>query len=85
VNRAWRSLAVRLLTAQALVVLAGGVTLAVVTAAVGPAIFHSHLAQATHGVDPATSRHVEQAYASANALSLGLALLAALAGVSGIA
>jgi len=79
VNRAWRSLAVRLLTAQALVVLAGGVTLALVAAAVGPAIFHSHLAQATHGVDPATSRHVEQAYASANALSLGLALLAALA------
>src|SRR6266545_1377005 len=66
-------------TAQALVVLAGAVTLAVVATAVGPSIFHAHLAESAHGVDPQTSSHVEQAYRSANAISLSVALLAALA------
>jgi signal transduction histidine kinase len=78
-SRLWRSLTVRLFTAQALVVLAGAVTLAAVATTAGPAIFRAHLHQATHDVDAQTGRHVEQAYASANALSLGLALLAALA------
>ena len=78
-GRIWRSLAVRLFTAQALVVLAGAVTLAVVATAVGPSIFHAHLAESAHGVDPQTSSHVEQAYRSANAISLSVALLAALA------
>jgi signal transduction histidine kinase len=74
----WRGLAIRLFTAQALVILAAAATLAVVAAAVGPRIFHAHLAQATRGVDPQTNSHVERAYASANAVSLSLAVLAAL-------
>jgi two-component system, OmpR family, sensor histidine kinase BaeS len=78
-SRVWRSLTVRLFTAQALVVLAGGATLGAVATTAGPAIFRAHLNQATRDVDAQTSRHVEQAYASANALSLGLALIAALA------
>lgn len=75
----WRSLAVRLFTAQVLVVLAGAVTLTVVAATAGPALFRTHLRQATHSVDAQTARHVEQAYRLANTLSLGLAALAALA------
>lgn len=77
-RRWWGSLAVRLFTAQILVVLAGAATLAVVAAAVGPAMFREHLRRTTHGVDPATSMHVEQAYRMANTISLGLALLTAL-------
>ena len=68
----------RLFAAQILVVLAGAVTLAVVAAAVGPRIFHDHLRQASGQVDADTGRHVEQAYASASALSLAVALAASL-------
>lgn len=76
-GRLWRSLAMRLFTAQVMVVLAGGATMLVVAAAVGPAIFRQHLSEAAD-VDPQTGRHVEAAYRTANALSLSLALLAAL-------
>lgn len=72
-------LAGRLFAAQTLVVLTGAVTLGLVATAVGPTIFHNHLRQVPGHVDADTSRHVEQAYASASAVSLGVALLAALA------
>jgi signal transduction histidine kinase len=72
-------LAGRLFAAQTLVVLAGSVTLGLVAAAVGPAIFHDHLRQIAGHVDPDTARHVEEAYASASAVSLTVALFAALA------
>jgi signal transduction histidine kinase len=72
-------LAVRLFTAQALVVFTGAVTLGLVAAAVGPAIFHSHLQQISGQVDAEASRHIEEAYASASTVSFGVALLAALA------
>jgi two-component system sensor histidine kinase BaeS len=72
-------LAGRLFAAQTLVVCAGSVTLGLVAAAVGPASFHDHLRQITGHVDPDAARHVEQAYASANAVSLTVALVAALA------
>ncbi|HET8660868.1 MAG TPA: two-component sensor histidine kinase, partial [Micromonosporaceae bacterium] len=45
------ALAGRLFAAQALVVLTGGVTLGLVAAAVGPAIFHDHLRQVPGHVD----------------------------------
>lgn len=77
--RSRRGLAGRLFVAQALVVLAGSATLGLVTAAIGPAIFREHLRRAGGHVTAETSRHVEQAYASASAVSLGTALLAALA------
>jgi signal transduction histidine kinase len=72
-------LAGRLFAAQTLVVLAGSVTLGLVAAAVGPAIFHDHLSQIAGHVDPDAARHVEEAYASASAVSLAVALFAALA------
>jgi signal transduction histidine kinase len=72
-------LAGRLFAAQALVVFTGALTLGLVATAVGPAIFHSHLRQISGQVDAEASAHVEEAYASANAVSFGIALLAALA------
>lgn len=72
-------LAGRLFAAQALVVLAGSVTLGLVAAVVGPAIFHDHLLQIAGEVDPEAAHHVEEAYASASAVSLVVALFAALA------
>ncbi|MFF4894434.1 sensor histidine kinase [Micromonospora chersina] len=73
----------RLLAAQILVVLVGAATLGLVAAAVGPAIFHSHLRRVVGPVDPGTAHHVEEAYASPSALALavaiGASLLAALA------
>jgi signal transduction histidine kinase len=77
-------LAGRLFAAQALVVFVGAVTLGLVAVAVGPAIFRDHLRQVFGQVDPATARHVEEAFASANAISLGLALLAALVAALGV-
>jgi signal transduction histidine kinase len=74
-----RGLAGRLFVAQILVVLTGALTLGLVAAAVGPAIFHGHLRQIPGPVDAAASRHVEAAYASASAVSFGVALLASLA------
>jgi signal transduction histidine kinase len=79
-GRRWNGrigLAGRLFAAQTLVVLVGGVTLGLVMAGVGPAIFRDHLRQASLA-DAAAVRHVEEAFASATALSLGIALLAAL-------
>ncbi|MEV4202559.1 sensor histidine kinase [Micromonospora globbae] len=71
-------LAGRLFAAQILVVFAGGVTLALIAAAAGPAIFRDHLRQVSGNVDAETRQHVEQAYASASAVSLTVALAAAL-------
>jgi two-component system, OmpR family, sensor histidine kinase BaeS len=68
----------RLLAAQALVVLTGAFTLGLVATAVGPAMFRYHL-RVSGRVDAQTSRHVEEAYASASAISLSVALVAALA------
>jgi signal transduction histidine kinase len=72
-------LAGRLFAAQALVVFTGALTLGLVASAVGPAIFHNHLRQISGQVDAEASAHVEEAYASANAVSFGIALVAALA------
>jgi signal transduction histidine kinase len=71
-------LAGRLFAAQSLVVLVCGVTLGLVMAGVGPAIFHNHLRQASLA-NTAATQHVEEAFASATALALGIALLVALA------
>ncbi|MFG2058730.1 sensor histidine kinase [Micromonospora sp. NPDC048930] len=68
----------RLLAAQTFVVLTGAATLAMVAAAVGPAIFRSHLRRVAGPVDPGTAHHVEEAYASASALALGVAIAASL-------
>ena len=71
-------LAGRLLLAQTLVLLAGTLTAWTIAATVGPSVFHEHLARANVGSTPAQISHTEEAYQSANAISLSLALLAAL-------
>jgi signal transduction histidine kinase len=68
----------RLFAAQSLVVLTGALTLGLVAATVGPTIFHDHLRQISTGTDAGAFAHVEEAYASASAVSLGVASLAAL-------
>lgn len=71
-------LAGRLLLAQTLVLLTGTLTAWLIAATVGPHLFHQHLAEANVGATSAQVLHTEEAYQSANALSLSLALLAAL-------
>ncbi len=78
--RRWRpaGLAARLFLSQVLVVIAGAATLWVLVAAVGPPIFRAHLRRAAGQVDPQMARHVEDAFESATALSISVAVLAAL-------
>jgi two-component system sensor histidine kinase BaeS len=71
-------LAGRLLLAQMLVLLTGMVTAWLVAANVGPSLFHDHLARAAVGATSAQITHTEEAYRSANTLSLIVALGAAL-------
>ncbi len=77
----WRGagLAARLFTAQTLTAVVSAATLWLVAAMVGPPLFRQHLHEATVHVDAETSRHVEQAYTSASAVAVGVALLASLA------
>ena len=77
-------LAGRLLLAQGLVLLAGALTAWTIAATVGPRLFHDHLARATVGSTTAQILHTEEAYQSANAISLSLALLAALLAALGV-
>lgn len=72
-------LAVRLLIAQALVLVAGALTTWIVASVVGPSIFHDHLAQAGVAHTASETRHVEEAFSSALLISISLALLAAMA------
>jgi two-component system, OmpR family, sensor histidine kinase BaeS len=69
--------AARLLAAQALVLVAGGITTWVVASAIGPAIFHQHLTEAGIHHTPSETKHVEEAFSSALLISIAIALLAA--------
>lgn len=70
-------LAVRLMQAQALVVGIGTLTLVVSAILVAPTLFHNHLIQA--GVaDVTVQLHAEEAFASAFAISVGLAAVTSL-------
>jgi signal transduction histidine kinase len=77
-TRRWGGLAIRLLVAQTLVLLTGSLTAWLIASTVGPTLFHNHLAHTNVGVSPAQVAHTEQAYESANIISLSLALLTAL-------
>ena len=77
-------LAGRLLLAQMLVLLTGTLTAWLIAANVGPSLFHEHLARANVGSTPAQILHTEEAFQSANAISLSLALLAALVAALGV-
>ncbi|WP_454850059.1 HAMP domain-containing sensor histidine kinase [Promicromonospora soli] len=70
-------LAARLLAAMALVVLVGGLTAWLVVGAIGPGIFRRHMLAAGLDGDAAAVLHAEEAFRSASATSLGLALGAA--------
>ncbi|WP_024288370.1 cell wall metabolism sensor histidine kinase WalK [Cellulomonas sp. KRMCY2] len=70
-------IASRLLAALALVVVAGGLTAWLVAGAIGPAIFHQHMVRAGLEEDTAAVLHAEEAFRSAAALSLTVALAAA--------
>lgn len=74
----WR-IGTRLLLAQMLVLVAAIATAAVIAALVGPPLFHEHMLKADHTPDPSERMHVEEAYRAASAISLGLAVLTALA------
>ena len=69
----------RLLLAQALVLVAGALTIWLVASAAGPSIFHDHLAEAGVGHTESETEHVEEAFASALLLSVTVALVAAVA------
>jgi signal transduction histidine kinase len=71
------ALAARLLAAQTLVLVGGATTAWLVATAIGPGIFHDHLARAGVGHTPAEAAHVEDAFASALLVALGVALLTA--------
>jgi two-component system sensor histidine kinase BaeS len=58
------------------VVLVGAATAWVVAAGVGPAIFHAHMAR-VGAASPDVTRHAEEAFRTASALSLALALATA--------
>ena len=69
--------AARLLVAQTLVLLAGALTTWLVASVVGPSIFHAHLVEAHVANTEAETQHVEDAFASALLISIGIATLAA--------
>ena len=83
-TRRGAGLAGRLLVAQVLVLMAGALTAWTIAATVGPSVFHEHLARANVGSTPAQILHTEAAFQSANAISLSLALLAALVAALGV-
>lgn len=71
-------LSTRLFAAQALIVVAGAVTLALVAAVVAPGLFRAHLQRAIGPVSDEMAHHLDQALATALLLSLTIAVAAAL-------
>ena len=67
----------RLLRAQTLVLVAGGVTTWVVASVVGPPLFREHLHRAGVAHDSNEQFHAEQAYRHATALSIAVAITVA--------
>ena len=67
----------RLLLAQTLVLIAGGVTTLVVASVVGPPLFREHLHRAGVAHDSNEQFHAEQAYQHATVLSIAVAITVA--------
>jgi len=67
----------RLLIAQTLVLVAGGVTTGAVALVVGPPLFREHLLQAGVPHDSHEQFHAEQAYRNATAISIAVAVAVA--------
>lgn len=73
----------RLLLAQALVLVTGALTTFAAAMVIGPSIFHDHLAQAGMTNSAEETHHVEQAFRSALLISIGVAVVAAVAAALG--
>lgn len=63
---------------QLIVLLAGALTITVLTVIIGPAVFHYHLLQTDLPVGSAELFHIERAYRDALSLALGVGLVVAL-------
>ncbi len=74
------SIARRLLVGQSLVVLGMTVSIVVVAALVGPAVFNDHMRRAGHGGQPDVLEHAQEAFYSAGLQSIGVGLLVAAVG-----
>ena len=77
-------LAGRLLAALALVVFAGGLTAWLVAGAIGPVVFHQHMGQAGLDDENAAILHAEEAFRSASAVALAIALTASVIASLGV-
>jgi signal transduction histidine kinase len=75
--RAPRSLRGKLLLAQALVILAGSVTLALVALALAPGLYRAHVARVVGTVPEELAGHLDAAFAEAMLTALGGAVAAA--------
>lgn len=67
-------IALRLLAAQAIVVITGGVTTTLVASVVGPPLFREHLHRAGVPPDSMEELHAEEAYGYATVISIGVAV-----------
>lgn len=76
-RRPRRRLALRLLLAQALVIAAGGVTLAIVAVLVSPPLFRTHIRRAIGPVSDSVTQHLAQACSATLLIALGIAVGAA--------
>lgn len=77
-RRASRGLATRLLAGQAVVLVAGALTVGLVAAIVGPPIFHQHLLEAGHQQNSPELVHIEMAYRDASLIAVGFGLVISL-------
>ncbi len=77
-------LATRLLAAQSLVLVAGALSTWLVASTVAPGIFHEHLLQAGVAHTAQETVHVEEAFASAILIALGVALLVSVSVALGV-
>jgi len=79
-----RGLAARLLVAQLLVIAAGAATLVLAALAAGPPLFRDHVKMALDTVDPALQRHLDDAFAGAAGIALGISTAAAVAAAAAV-
>jgi signal transduction histidine kinase len=77
-------LAARFLAAQLLVVGAGAVTFAIIALAIGPALFRDHVRQALGVVSPVLERHLDDAFAAAAGIAIGVGTGAAIVTAAGV-
>lgn len=70
-------LAVRLMTAMALVIAAGGLTLLVTVNLVAPGLFHEHLSR-FGTMSPEVTQHAEEAFSSSFAIAITVAMVVSL-------